>query len=300
MSLKSAIFISLILFIPGILNAQEIDLLILNRDYYQALSLVEQQLLREPTAGLFFRKGLVCEKLMDFEEAISALRSACLIDSTQTVYLEELAEAYSGLGNYTDAALCLQRAALLDPENLPIKGKLGQCLINLKAYREAFLRYDQIYRQDSTNVYFNRYFAYTAYQTGNMDLAARLYEKLTFQKIRDVNVYLNLANIYNKKDNVSKAVISCMHGLQIFQDHPALLLKWAELLFQNKDYGKAQFPYERYLAENDSTFDVLKNYGICLYFTRFEEASLEILKKCYKIAVNDPILNFYIVPMFEK
>jgi tetratricopeptide (TPR) repeat protein len=300
MALKSFYFIVLFLLTCGLTHAQEIDLFILNGNYREALSRIEKQLESEPAAGLYFKKGLVFEKLMNYEQAIPALEAACAADSTQAVYQEELAEAWSALGNYTDAALCFQRAARLNPESLPLKAKLGQCLISLKNYKEACSLYSQIYRNDSTNSYYNRYFAYAAYQAGQLELAARLYDRLATQKVRDVQVYLNLATIRNRQKNAGAAVTACTNGLSIFEDHPALLLKWAELLFQSKDYGTAQVPYEHYLAANDSTFDVLKNYGICLYFSQKEEAALQVLDKCYQVTVNDPIVNFYIGVCYKK
>ncbi|MEL7586602.1 MAG: tetratricopeptide repeat protein [Prolixibacteraceae bacterium] len=300
MSLKTGLSIVIVLLTFSGMNAQEIDLLILNRNYQFAIAQIDRMLESGPTADLYFKKGLVCEKLMDFDGAVTALQAACTADSTNAIYLEELAEAWSSLGNHTDAALCLQRAAGLEPDNLVQKGKLAQCLISLKNYQDACSLYSQIYQRDSTNTYHNRYFAYAAYQAGQLDLAVRLYGRLAGQMVRDVQVYLNLAGIYNKQKKFSQAVTTCMHGLHLFKDHPALLLKWAEILFQNKEYGKAQYPYERYLARNDSTFEVLKNYGICLYFTRFEEESLRTLDKCYQLTVNDPIVNFYIGACYKK
>jgi len=298
---KTALFIGLVLLISGKINAQEIDLLILNRDYQRALVRIDRMLESEPTADLYFKKGLVCEKLMDFDGAVTAFRLAFAADSTSTIYLEELAEAYSGLGNYNDAALCLQRAVHLDPERLPLKGKLGQCLINLKSYGEAYTWYDQIYKVDSTNAYYNRYFAYVAFQTGKLDLAVRLYERLVNQKSRDLNVYLNLAGIYaNKKENRDKGEAVCAKGLLIFPEHPFLLLKWADVCFKNKEYARAVLPFERYLAKNDSTYEVLKNYGVCLYFNHLEDSALQILNKCYSQVINDPIVNFYIGACYKN
>lgn len=300
MHLKSAFIIGLILLICGKANTQEVDLLILNRDYNRALLAIDRLLESRPTAELYFKKGQVLEKLMNYEEATRALEAACAADSTQAVYPEELAEAWSALGNHTDAALCLQRAARLNPESLPLKSKLGQCLISLKNYKEACSLYSLIYRKDSTNSYYNRYFAYAAYQAGQLEPAARLYDRLATRKVKDVQVYLNLATIRYRQKDTDAAVMACTNGLRIFEDHPALLLKWAELLFLSKDYGKAQYPYERYLAANDSALEVLKNYGICLYFVQREEAALKVLDKCYQVAVNDPIVNFYIGACYKK
>jgi tetratricopeptide (TPR) repeat protein len=44
----------------------------------------------------------------------------------------------------------------------------------------------------------------------------------------------------------------------------------------------------------------LRNYGICLYHTDFEESALQMLNKCYSQNINDPIVNFYIGACYKK
>ncbi len=295
---KQMIFIFLLL--PVFSLGQEIDLLLLNREYKQALQQIEERLAVRPQSDLYFKKGLALEKLLKFEDAIAALELACASDSVNPVYWEELAEAHSSLGNYMDAIACFQQAIGLDGQNLTLQGKLAKSYINLKAYADAYAYYQRINFQDSTNSYFNRYFAYAAYRTNRLEEAASLYEKLLQQGTRDLSVYLNLATIYSKQENMNGAVRACFYGERIFPDHPALVLKRADTYFLFKDYAKAQHPYERYLAANDSTFDVLKNYGICLYFTKFEEEAVSLLEQCYEITVNDPIVNFYIGACHKK
>ena len=121
---KPLIYIYLLMF-PFFAQSQDIDQLILNRDYPQALAQIEKGLEENPSAVLYFKKGVVFEKMLDFNAAIKALGMACRMDTTETIYLEELAEANSSLGNYIDAIGYLKRAVRLAPENLMSERKAG-------------------------------------------------------------------------------------------------------------------------------------------------------------------------------
>jgi len=278
----------------------EIDLLILNRQYSEALNSLEQQLDATSEASLYFKKGLVCEKLMDYESAIGALSMACQMEPDNTVYWEELADAHSALGNYFYSIEYLKQAISIDSTDLRVKGKLAQSYINLKAYPDAFLCYERIWDVDSTNTYYNRYYAYAAYRTGQEKLATKLYEHLAAKGSRDLSTWTNLATIYNQQKKMDTAVFTCERGLEIFPQNPTLLQKIADSYFVFQEYGNALMAYENYLAVGDSTLDVLKNYGICLYFDKQEEKALTILEPCFQAAVNDPIVNFYMGASYKK
>ncbi|HKJ43122.1 MAG TPA: tetratricopeptide repeat protein [Sunxiuqinia sp.] len=307
MNLK--LILSLLLLLPLFAHSQQIDQLILNRHYQEALTQLDNQISHQPSAALYFKKGVVLEKMMDFVGAIKALGNACRMNTTETTYLEELADANSSLGNYMDAIACLKQAVQLAPKNLVLQGKLAHTYLELKAYHDAFDWYQKIYQQDSTNSYYNRYYAYAAYKNGKLGLAAILYEQMVHDHSRDLNSYLNLATIYGKlgmgskteRENFEmKAEWALYQGLKVFPRQPALTLKLGDTYFLFKDYGRAQHPYEQYLADNDSIFDVLKNYAICLYFTDYEKDALAILQKCYQMNLNDPIVNFYLGACYKK
>lgn len=283
------------------LKAQsEIDVLILNRNYNEALTEIGKQLGQNTDADLWFKQGVVYEKLLNYDAAIASFTKACEMNPATTAYWEELADAHSALGNYQNAAEYLLQALSIDSTDVRMKGKLALSYINLKAYPDAFRCYEQIWDIDSTNTFYNRYYAYSAYRTGKDSLAIRLYEQLAAAGSRDLTTWLNLATIYAMKEKQNEAIVSCERGLDIFPGNPSLLLKKADVSFQFKQYGIALQGYEEYLADNDSTFDILKNYGICLYFEKEEEQALKILDKCYMQTPNDPIVDFYMGASYKK
>ncbi|PTN07484.1 lipopolysaccharide assembly protein LapB [Mangrovibacterium marinum] len=278
----------------------EVDLLILNRQYSEALNSLEQQLNVMSDASLYFKKGLVCEKLTDYESAIEALNKACKLEPDHPIYWEELGDAHSALGNYLYSVTYFKKAISLDTTDIRMQGKLAQAYINLKAYSDAFRCYQKIWTNDSTNTYYNRYYAYAAYRTGKNKLAIKIYELLAADGSGDLNTWLNLSTIYLQQKRLDAAVVTCERGLDLFPQNPNLLLKIADNYFLFREYGKARQAYENYFAVGDSTLDVLKNYGICLYFDKEEEKALTMLEPCYEAAVNDPIVNFYIGACYKK
>ncbi len=272
----------------------EIDMAIFKGDFQQALVLLDRELETRTDANLFYKKGLVLEQLQRYEAAIPQFYQACELSPASTDYWVELSEAHAALGNYLNAISYLQQALSLEPANLRVKGKLAQCYINLKAYPDAYRCYEEIWQSDSTNAYYNRYFAYAAYRIGNDEKAIELYEHLADLGSQDLSTWLNLATIYTKKQKLNEAVSTCERALNLFPENPNLVLRMADSYFSAKSYQKALPVYERYLATNDSTFEVKKNYGICLYFDKQEEKAKEILEQCYYENGGDPIVHFYI------
>ncbi len=292
--------ICLLLFVAVAANAQDIDLLILNRNYNEALAAIGKKLEASPGAELYFKEGVVYEKLMNFDKAVTSFEKACRADSTKTLYWEELAEANSSLGNYFDAINYFQKAVDLAPRNIQIKGKLAQAYLNLKDYEDAYSTFSEIYKQDSLNNYFNRYYAYAAYRTNRLGQAAKLYYGLMDKHSRDLTVYLNMATICNMMEKQDSAVSACKSGLAIFPNNPSLLQKIADTYFLYKNYSEAVVWYDRFREFGVSDFDILKNYGISLYYSRSEKEALDVLDLCYQQTVNDPIINFYMAACYKK
>ena len=290
-----------ILFIfPCMLSAQEIDLLILNRDYRGAIELIDKGISTKPTAELYHKKGIVYARLIEYEKALESLETAFRLAPSSVAILEELAGMCNTMGNYNGAVLYYKRAALLSPDDIYLKGKIAHCYISLRDFREAYALYTIICKQDSTNNFYKKYYAFSAYQVDSLELAVSLYEELVVRRYPDLNVYLNLATIYAKIEEVEKAIQACVAGFYHFPEHPSLLLKHAEISFQSRDYKKAQLIYESYLAKNKPSLMAMKNYGICLCLNGKEEKSIEVFQRCISEGLADPMVFYYLGISYKK
>ncbi len=291
-----------LLFISCFTFSQEkIDLLILHRDYDGAIKLIEKDLDKKESADLFFKKGLVYGQLQEYSNAASALEKAVELDDSNIDILNELAETYSILGNYKDAVPIYEKALQIQPENLILAGKLGRNYINLKDYRKAYWIFDKIYKTDTTNVYWNKQYAFCAYQRMEMLKAVDLYEKVISANPRDYSSYFNLIRLYKQlppsgkiQETIEKAKENFPNDAQVYEEQ-------ADYFFSTKQYNEARKTYESYFTfGGDSAYKVLMNYGISLYFDRDENKSVSILDICAEQVANDPYVLFYLSLNYKR
>lgn len=294
-------FLSLCIVIPIIVSAQnKIDLLILNKDYPAALSLIDKELNEKPDAAMYFRKSIVLKKQMLYPESLQQLDEALKLDSLNANYLVERADLCESLGDYDSAVKNYRDALQIQPNNLMTKFELGQTFIRITEYKNAVKCFEEIYAADSTNVIFNKYYALATYKAGLNKIATVIYEKYILQNPNDLSAYLNLASAYGEMKNDSAAFKTLIIAKRKFPNNKNLDLKFANSLFVRKNFQGAYHAYKDYLEKYDTTFPILMNYGICLYHTKHEQEAIDVLENCYSSFPNDPYVNFYLGVSHKK
>lgn len=292
--IKSLIII-LLLLVSAHLSAQEIDLLILNNEYDKALQIIDNELSKNEVQPLrYLKKGMVLQKQFDFTGAVTVLKKARELDSLNTNILSELGEANSNLGNYQLALPYFKALYRADTTNSVNAKKLVRAYFNQHIYREPFEILESAYLRDSTNVFINKQFAFSAARTGHDSIAISVYRKVIIQNPADLSNYTNLAAVYQRKENYGEVVKTLEKGLAVFPEEPTLLLKLGETHFNKREYAKTVPPYEKYLAKGDSIPDVLKNLGISYFFEKREKEGLYLLEKRLFMNPDDPIVGLYI------
>lgn len=301
-SVKKYLVLVFLVYISNFSFSQgKIDLLIINRDYNEAMKSIDKELIRKESADLYFKKGLVFNQLQNYQEAVSVLEKAAKMDSNNVDILIELAETYSLLGNYKDAIPYYQSAMEIQPENLVLAGKLGRNYINLKNYTKAYSVFDRIYKADTTNVYWNKQYAFCAYQRNEARKAVKLYEKVIAANPRDYSSYFNLIRLYKQLPPSGKIQETIERGMVNFPNDPQLFEEQADYAFSTKQYNEARKAYESYFTfGGDSLYKTLMNYGISLYFERDERKSISILDICASQVVNDPYVLFYLSLNYKR
>ena len=287
--------ISIFAILPILSYAQEIDYLILNNEYDKALQVIDSALAKDETQPkLFLKKGQILQKRFDYLGAISALEKAFQLDSLNIITLNEIAETHASLGNNMQALPYYKALYATDTTNSVYTLKLARAWINLKTYRAPFEILKSAYKRDSTNLMINKLLAFSASRTGDDSLAISLYNKVIDQNPTDLNNYINLSNLYQKKDNYPKIVETLEKGLKIFPEETTLLTRIGDAHFGKRVYTKAILPYEVFLSLGDSTVDVVKNMGISYYYEKCTDESLYLLQKSLMLRPNDPTTALFI------
>lgn len=302
MKAKKHLILLAIFLLPLVVYSQKnIDLLILNKKYSQALTEIEQQISKHPNAALFLKKGMVYKSQQNYQKALEALTSGLRYSTNNVELLSESAECFSILGNNQDAINYYTKANELAPTNLPLAAKLGRVHINLKDYKTAYSVFTGIYAQDSSNVYWNKQLAYCAFRTFKREQASHLYEKVLAANPRDYGSYSNLIHTYNWKKQGKKVMDTVEKGLLEFPNDAGLLLEQAMFLYRKKRYPLAMNSFEKYLAvEKEPPYEILMNIGISTYFAEFEEKALAIFKDLMNQNPNDPLVMYYQSLCYKK
>ncbi len=274
--------------------AQNIDLLILNKNYPQALIQIENSLKVRPDAELYLKQADIYRKLSKPLRAAKSIEKAIEMDSLNSKYLVEYADLQTELGNPYQAVAFYQRAAKSSPDDLGLQCKLGKAYMNIDDYKNAFDVFSIIQLQDSSNLFYNKQLGLAAFKTGQTDLAIRMFETVLKDNLNDFNAYMNLILLYLKNKNAVQIVRTSDRALYFVPENPAILLREANSLYTLKEYVEARPCFERYLAQSDSIFDVLENYGITLYFVQEDIKAREILEKCFVLDPTNPYVNFYL------
>jgi tetratricopeptide (TPR) repeat protein len=283
------------LLIPVFTVAQEnIDILILNKDYEKALTEIENLIKKEPSATLFLKKGIVYQNLQDYQNAVQAFTGGLSYEPDNIALMGEAAECFSVLGNNQDAISYYEAAMKIDSTDLVMAGKLGRVYINTKEYKKAYNIFSFVYGRDSTNVLWNKQLAYSAFRVFKREQAVYLYEKVLEENPRDYGTYSNLIHAYNWKTEGNEIMATIDKGLEQFPGDPELILERAEYFFRTKRYGPAMLQFEKYNGTgNPMEYETMMNYGISTYFAGYNEKALEIFNDLYRLNPNDPIVMYY-------
>ena len=297
-------FFSLILFMGFSLvlfSQEEIDVLILNKKYEQAVQEIDKRLEINPTADLYFKKGVVLGNLQNYQESINALSKALALNPDNIEILTEMAENLSTVGNQEDAEEYFFKTVQLNPQNLTLKAKLGKVYINQKKIKEAYKLFNEIYAVDSLNVYWNKQYAYCCYQLGDRKKAVQIYEKVLELNPRDHGTYINLIHAYHWKNDDDSIRSIIQKGLEQFPGNYELYFELANFNFKNNNYDEAKKAYENYFESGgDSTYDDVLNYAISTYFSYDDKDALSIFGRLFRANPNDPFVEYYLALCYKK
>jgi len=295
--------IALLLFLLPVLSFSQdkIDVLILNKNYEQALSELDKKITKLPDAALYLKRGMIYENLQDYQNAVTAFTEGLMLEPENTTLMEETAECFAILGNNRDAVAFYEKAKDLAPDNLVLAGKLGRVYINEKQYQEAYDVFSSIYSRDSSNVFWNKQLAYCAFRVFKREEAVHIYEKVVEANPRDHSSYINLINSYNWKKEGNQIMVIIQKGLNQFPSDPDLLYEEAMYFFKTKQYAPAMVSFEKFRkVEPETDYETLMNIGIATYFAGFEKDALDIFDEMFTMNPNDPLVIYYQSLCYKK
>ena len=285
----------ILIVIPVLSFAQDIDRLILNNEYDRALQLIDSSLSNNKNQpDLYLKKGTILQRKFDYLGALFSLQKAYQLDSLNKTTISELADVNSSLGNFRQALPYYQVLYEADTIQTVSALRLARAYFNVKSYREPFGILMSAYQRDSFNLYLTKQLAIASMRTGRDSLAISLFTKVIHQNPSDFSNYSSLVQLYQKKENYPRLVETLEEAIQFFPEETNLLVRLGDAHFAKRAYPKAMEPYEKYLAGGVSEPDVLKNLGISYYYEKRLKEGVDLLDKSLMLKPNDPVTGLFL------
>ena len=232
-----------------------------------------------------------------------------IIEETETLSTEDF--YYAGLSaetleDVTLAAVYFQKSIDIDSDFIPAQIGLAQVLFQNDEYVNAMEIYAKLLETDSLNFFlwgalgdcYNKSgfypLAYSCYRNSfylNPKNSANCLKLITVLSIlpgRDnVENSLSVCDSSLCLNPVDEALFYCDSSLYYNPNHKQLLRRKGSILFNNRYFVKAEDIFDQLLSMRDSSFQVLKQAGICKALFHKHDDAIHLLRKAYQQQPNE-------------
>jgi len=238
--------------------------------------------------------GLNYEALADYVKAVKFLSIAVRIQPNNEKFLESLGGNYYSSGLITEADTVLSRAFLLDSTSTHIQILLGEVYMNEKKWAEAGKIYSGLIAKDSGNSFFYQQLAQCYSNLGNSGEAVKYNRVAHSLNPQNLKIIIDLTYLFYIQDQLQEALDILSNGLKYYQRSP-VLWKWeGDVYFKKNDFDSALNSYHRSFYCGDSSANILKSMGICLYQTQKYSYAVNFLEHSIELDPKDFITFFYL------
>lgn len=246
-----------------------------------------------------YQQGLRYLDQYHFDEAVKCLYLCQRERHGQPVYHYALAQAYEQMGNIQDARLFYKKAHSLDSLEVKYLMALGNIELQRRDYDSAQSYFRTTVGLDSTNSFYHKQLGKACYYANDLACALQSFQYSIFYNNRDLETVVLMAQIYYDNQNYEACLEWIMKGLRLDAKNPRLLNLKLRSEVKLEDYELALLTADRILETGDSSYQVLKFYGIALNKTEHYESAIEILEPLLG-QKEDEGLHFYLGDSYGK
>lgn len=154
----------------------------------------------------FYQKmGYAFQRCHKYSSALDCYCRADIMQPDNLWTMRHSAQCYRILGNPQKALDTLNHAELFDSENLSLQIQIGECLVDLKQYKEALSRFFKVEFLKPNMVKAWRAIAWCAFLSDKIEQATKYYDRLVSQSKPLAQDYLNAGHVAWTQGEINKA-----------------------------------------------------------------------------------------------
>jgi tetratricopeptide (TPR) repeat protein len=195
----------------NIINKRTIAEFLLRKEYFaeaaEIFNSIEKDEKSKDIDYQFYQKmGYAFQRSQKYSNALECYCRADIMQPDNLWTMRHCAQCYRILGNPQKALETLNHAELFDSDNLSLQIQIGECLVDLKQYKEALSRFFKVEFLKPNMVKAWRAIAWCAFLSDKMEQATKYYERLISQSKPQAQDYLNSGHVAWTKGEIKKAV----------------------------------------------------------------------------------------------
>ena len=253
---------------------------LLENQYQPALDLINTQLKLSNDNKLYLYKGIALRGVLKYNEAIESFNEVLKNDSNNIQVIIELSNTNKIIGDYNKSLIYLIKANNIHSSPSVLSEIANTCFI-IERYDQAKNIYFELFKQDSSNVFFIRNIAKCYENMDNIDSAIFYFEKVLLLKKYDSQSVNKLCNLYIKKKNYKRGIEVSESYISYDTTNIRINRLNAYLYLLNKDYNVSKIKFTRCVKNNDTTDFVYKYLGTSYFKLEIYDTAQVFLEKAY-------------------
>lgn len=234
-------------------------------------------------------------KLGQSDEAYVAFKSAVKKDSSNLIFLNQLAEFQYQKQDFLDAYLTYQSLIDREPANPFYYKKLGQVLSHLP-YHELFNGLLKVYNSGELpgNSERRQEILVEIREKGYFFRPENAYKQVIYLNPKDIESRLALNELLLKSNNAAGADEAIQECLKEFPQNKKFLMQAIKLSYSFRDFKDLSTKSEHYYSLFDSNLVVQKLHGIAQYRLTNYEKAIRLLENVDDVDQESELVPYYL------
>jgi tetratricopeptide (TPR) repeat protein len=247
-------------------------------NYNAAVIEFEKALQYDTTAGIYYslsKNYLFTNRLI---QSLSSIKKAVELDSSKLDYYDLMADVYSAARNYDSAITVLEKASLIEPNNINLYYKLAR-LYEISKPLEAISVYEKLINLVGPDWNLLVRIGELYEKTGNLELALASIERLLELDPSNTQIKTLLIDFNQRAGNYDKAIEIADDLLELTPDDLSIRERKALLLVEMEELEAASDEFN-YIIENENVnLDEKINIAASYYEKAIADSSLFLIAK---------------------
>ncbi|NLM00097.1 MAG: tetratricopeptide repeat protein [Treponema sp.] len=237
------------------------------RNYSKAIQILEPLALKYvgkvPKIMLYLARSY--HAIGNLNLAISAFHTYVAIESTDAAGWFFLGRTYLTMNLFSKACSALSQSIELNPHSAEALGFLGIALLKMKDSKNALKAFEASLNINPDDIRINNGYknallveAIRTYNSGNIQLAVRMFEFLLENGMESVLIFLYYGHCLRDLKKLDEALLSYKNAIKLSPDDPSL--KWYELqIMLAKGNAEELYKNKKYATPKEYETDMLNN-----------------------------------------